>query len=144
MAHQAFGWPVAWHLQAWTSERCGSGNSRFDGLGGPIRCSSVRRRAQLPDTLGACAVVHLLLALPFAEPEGDSLSSRSLPRRWAAAISVFGTLLAAERPAMAADLSRIETIVVLYAENRSFDHLYGLFPGANGIANASREQAAQR
>jgi len=26
--------------------------------------------------------------------------------------------------------------VVIYAENRSFDNLYGLFPGANGIRNA--------
>ena len=34
-------------------------------------------------------------------------------------------------------LARIETIVVIYAENRSFDNLYGLFPGANGIANAT-------
>jgi len=31
------------------------------------------------------------------------------------------------------DLTEIETIVVIYAENRSFDNLYGLFPGANGI-----------
>ncbi len=30
-------------------------------------------------------------------------------------------------------LQKIETIVVIYAENRSFDNLYGLFPGANGI-----------
>ncbi|MEI8102455.1 MAG: alkaline phosphatase family protein, partial [Chlorobium sp.] len=28
----------------------------------------------------------------------------------------------------------IETIIVIYAENRSFDNLYGLFPGSNGIA----------
>src|SRR5215470_18009324 len=34
-------------------------------------------------------------------------------------------------------LARIEHIVVIYAENRSFDNLYGLFPGANGIANAT-------
>ena len=34
-------------------------------------------------------------------------------------------------------LDRIEHIVVIYAENRSFDNLYGLFPGANGIANAT-------
>ena len=34
-------------------------------------------------------------------------------------------------------LSGIEHVVLIYAENRSFDHLYGLFPGANGIANAS-------
>jgi len=33
-------------------------------------------------------------------------------------------------------LKQIKTIVVIYAENRSFDNLYGLFPGADGIANA--------
>ncbi len=32
-----------------------------------------------------------------------------------------------------ASLRNIETIIVIYAENRSFDNLYGLFPGANGI-----------
>ena len=40
--------------------------------------------------------------------------------------------------ASAADpLARIKTIVVIYAENRSFDHLYGFFPGANGIVDAT-------
>ena len=34
-------------------------------------------------------------------------------------------------------LDAIEHIVVIYAENRSFDHLYGMFPGANGVANAT-------
>ena len=33
-------------------------------------------------------------------------------------------------------VDRIDHVVVIYAENRSFDHLYGLFPGANGIANS--------
>src|SRR5436309_533491 len=33
-------------------------------------------------------------------------------------------------------LRKIEHIVVLYLENRSFDHLYGNFSGANGLANA--------
>ena len=28
--------------------------------------------------------------------------------------------------------------------DRSFDHLYGLFPGANGLSNATREQTLQR
>jgi len=41
------------------------------------------------------------------------------------------------------DLTHIDTIVVIYAENRSFDHLYGLFPGAEGIAQASAEQKTQ-
>jgi phospholipase C len=40
-------------------------------------------------------------------------------------------------------LEQIETIVVVYAENRSFDHLYGLFPGAEGIANATAEEKTQ-
>ena len=40
-------------------------------------------------------------------------------------------------------LERIEHIVVIYAENRSFDHLYGTFPGAEGIAQASAEQKTQ-
>jgi phospholipase C len=33
-------------------------------------------------------------------------------------------------------LDRIKHIVVIYLENRSFDSLYGGFPGANGLANA--------
>jgi len=40
-------------------------------------------------------------------------------------------------------LAAVEHIVVIYAENRSFDHLYGLFPGANGIANATPAQYTQ-
>jgi acid phosphatase len=33
----------------------------------------------------------------------------------------------------AADIESIETVVIIYAENRSFDNIYGLFPGANGL-----------
>ncbi|MBI2754992.1 MAG: acid phosphatase [Betaproteobacteria bacterium] len=40
-------------------------------------------------------------------------------------------------------LAKIEHVVVIYAENRSFDHLYGMFPGAEGIANATAEQKMQ-
>jgi acid phosphatase len=42
-----------------------------------------------------------------------------------------------------AGLAGIEHIVVIYAENRSFDNLYGLFPGADGIANALPERYQQ-
>jgi len=42
-----------------------------------------------------------------------------------------------------ADLARIDHVIVLYAENRSFDNLYGLFPGANGLANATPAQYTQ-
>src|SRR3954447_19021467 len=61
--------------------------------------------------------------------------------------AVLASTLLATEPSLAQvsdqDLSRIETVVVIYAENRSFDHLYGFFPGANGIANATVEQKTQ-
>src|SRR5437868_14594475 len=47
-------------------------------------------------------------------------------------------------PVTDVQFARIQHIVVIYAENRSFDHLYGLFPGANGLANATPEQSLQR
>jgi phospholipase C len=43
----------------------------------------------------------------------------------------------------AEDVSRIENIVVIYLENHSFDNLYGLFPGADGLANATRQTRLQ-
>src|SRR4051812_47409030 len=42
-----------------------------------------------------------------------------------------------------APLERVQTVVVIYAENHSFDNMYGLFPGANGVANATAEQKIQ-
>ena len=44
----------------------------------------------------------------------------------------------------AQDLSRIQNIVVIYAENRSFDNLYGSFPGANGLSKVTPGMATQR
>jgi phospholipase C len=42
-----------------------------------------------------------------------------------------------------AAVQRIQNVVVIFAENHSFDNLYGLFPGADGVAQASPEQATQ-
>ena len=42
-----------------------------------------------------------------------------------------------------AAMQGIDTVVVIFAENHSFDNLYGLFPGADGIANATAEQKTQ-
>src|SRR5262249_6217726 len=58
---------------------------------------------------------------------------------------VFAAVVVIAQSAQAQDgLNKIDTIVVIYAENRSFDHLYGFFPGANGIADATAEQKTQR
>lgn len=39
----------------------------------------------------------------------------------------------AASPVTAGSLDAIQNVVVIFAENRAFDNLYGLFPGANGI-----------
>ena len=69
---------------------------------------------------------------------------RPAQRAMAAAALAFASWAGGPVSAAAGDLSKIDTIVVIYAENRSFDHLYGLFPGANGIANAKPENTIQR
>lgn len=60
------------------------------------------------------------------------------------AVSMLALAAACSNGPNDAQLAKIDTVVVIYAENRSFDNLYGLFPGANGIANANREQTVQR
>ena len=66
-----------------------------------------------------------------------------MPVRRLALILLLPAALACARADAADGLDRIEHIVVIYAENRSFDHLFGLFPGADGIANATPEQKTQ-
>jgi acid phosphatase len=64
----------------------------------------------------------------------------------------FLTLLAAGLPVVTSEqafaeqsgINAIETVVVIYAENRGFDNLYGQFPGANGLQNIKPEDALQR
>src|SRR5437764_13786231 len=46
--------------------------------------------------------------------------------------------------ASAAGIESIQNIVVIYAENRSFDSLYGSFPGANGLSGVTPEEYTQR
>ncbi len=43
----------------------------------------------------------------------------------------------------APNLDQIQNVVVIFAENRSFDNLYGTFPGANGLADASAASMTQ-
>jgi len=64
--------------------------------------------------------------------------------RWTGVLAALAATGCGQMPqAPATGIGQIEHVVVIYAENRSFDHLYGLFPGANGIANARPEQYVQ-
>ena len=42
-----------------------------------------------------------------------------------------------------AGYDKIDNVVVIYAENRSFDNLYGSFPGVDGLSNATADHARQ-
>jgi acid phosphatase len=55
------------------------------------------------------------------------------------ALTTIGVAGGAEVPAaqQRTGIENVQTVVVIYAENRSFDNLYGLFPGANGLQNAT-------
>ncbi|MFM0139476.1 acid phosphatase [Caballeronia grimmiae] len=41
------------------------------------------------------------------------------------------------------DIASVKNVVVIYAENRSFDNLYGSFPGANGLQSVTAASAQQ-
>lgn len=58
-------------------------------------------------------------------------------------LSAFFLVLSPMAKAETRGLEAIETIVVLYLENHSFDNLYGFYPGAEGIASAPRERVIQ-
>ena len=66
----------------------------------------------------------------------------------ATALCLVAALLAAcaqrpPAPPSAQAMQRIGHVVVVFAENHSFDNLYGLFPGADGIASATAAQKTQ-
>jgi phospholipase C len=49
--------------------------------------------------------------------------------------------VAVAAPAPKPGLDRVGHIIVIFLENRSFDHLYGLFPGADGLGDAGSNVA---
>ena len=53
------------------------------------------------------------------------------------------TASAADVTGLETGLDKIKTVVVIYAENRSFDNLYGEFPGANGLDKVTAAQSPQ-
>lgn len=65
--------------------------------------------------------------------------------RWATLAAVItgaatGRALAQETRS---GINNIDTIVVIYAENRSFDNLFGNFPGADGLQNVTPANSTQ-
>lgn len=52
-------------------------------------------------------------------------------------------VLAAIGAEAAPAITNIDTVVIIYAENRSFDNLFGVFPGARGLADLKPADYAQ-
>ncbi len=61
------------------------------------------------------------------------------------ALNTAALLALSLTPALAAPvgIDKIDTVVVIYAENRSFDNLYGSFPGADGLQNVTPDMTRQ-
>src|SRR5437763_16916138 len=69
--------------------------------------------------------------LPERDPNGVPM------KRIVSLLAVLLLAACASAPRHDAALERIQNVVVIYAENHSFDNMYGMFPGADGIAQAS-------
>jgi acid phosphatase len=69
------------------------------------------------------------------------ISTRLLLAGAAALAAVTAAIYAQSRPS---GIEKIQNIVVIFAENRSFDVLYGSFPGANGWKSSAAHNLPQR
>lgn len=80
-------------------------------------------------------------ALPSSAASTTVPASDSSPASDATPAS--GAAPASDAASGAVSLDSIKNIVVIYAENRSFDNLYGHFPGANGLDGLTAAQTTQ-
>ena len=83
----------------------------------------------------ATLLLQRLVRIFFA---GDRAAGFQMRPFLACLLALFGVGAARAQPTQQQfdALRRIEHIVVVFMENRSFDNLFATFPGANGIANA--------
>ena len=58
--------------------------------------------------------------------------------------AALAAVVGAPQKSSSAGLDDVNTIVIIYAENRSFDNLYGYFPGANGLTGLTPAEYSQR
>jgi hypothetical protein len=83
---------------------------------------------------GAATIVALGAVLGPACSASSSLQSKGdAGAPDSAAIADAGTLPEAAADALAAARAKIQHVILINQENRSFDHYFGTFPGADGI-----------
>ena len=103
----------------------------MDDNGGDFAAAS----AKLAATLGVSEASLMADFNRAGNTEAAILKAESTDIATGLAQATAQTTPAAQLAAMkgALALNNIKTIVVIYGENRGFDNLYGLFPGANGV-----------
>lgn len=62
---------------------------------------------------------------------------------WLAIVAGCATIPTVQEPSARTVVAKINHVVVIYLENRSFDNLYGEFPGAEGIVGVPPERYRQ-
>jgi acid phosphatase len=115
--------------------------------------------AELAPLMEAEARFHKRMGFSFDDKDGAGINTvdrllESDPARRAALVAEQNAVMARIASAVAdtgrkddlaaalasrLDLDRIATIVVIYAENRSFNNLFANFPGATGVTPAARD-----
>jgi phospholipase C len=88
----------------------------------------------------------LSLRLPFGRvlpARNIHFEETSMKRSIALLAMLAAGLPATMVMAQAQGINAIDTVVIIFAENRSFDSLYGSFPGANGWQNVTPENSTQ-
>ena len=81
----------------------------------------------------ALSLAGILFAIAACSPDATTSPSASSAARVATSAAASN---ADDLESEGKGLARLKHIVVIYLENRSFDNLYGEFPGANGLASA--------
>src|SRR5205823_6858773 len=66
---------------------------------------------------------------------------RSAALLWVTAVTLVACGGPAATPVTRGAHAPIDHVVVLFLENRSFDHLFGTYPGADGLASYRGQQA---
>ncbi|EZP41964.1 acid phosphatase [Janthinobacterium lividum] len=112
----------------------------MDGNGGDFASASGKLAARI-------GVSEAGLASDFNKASGDELAKLKAENASVTALIASASAQVAPADALAAlnsslALNNIQTIVVIYAENRGFDNLYGLFPGANGVPGVNPTSSA--
>ena len=139
--------PTGGALVAETTSPAGPLVLRSPAAAGGVLSPLTTELAALAEATGSYASARSTLAKRLGVSEAELLAPSSagaratverenalLVPRIAAATAAAGSTgdrAGALRNRLALDV--IETVVVIYAENRAFDTLYGLFPGANGV-----------